>query len=212
MLGRALGIRHWWFDWTIQGWINVTDVLWMPDSVESIGNQSLNVGCFMNATLTCNVTLKAGHPKADANSAEVKAPEEPKPGQGCPDPEVHDSNICRFTETGVPLNHLFMDGFSTINHPFWDTSILGNLHLASYSPCLLGRICIPSPGTHQEDIQVNLLGMRNLVTRIDPKKERSQRKWQIQSLKRTGWFHYVLFHYVLKTPWILVPRSPNNIL
>ena len=31
-------------------------------------------------------TLKAGHPKADANSAEVKAPEEPKPGQGCSNP------------------------------------------------------------------------------------------------------------------------------
>jgi hypothetical protein len=39
--------------------------------------------------------------------------------------------------------------------------------------------------THQEDIQVNLLQMRNLGTKIDPKKEWS-RRWQIQSLKRTG--------------------------
>jgi hypothetical protein len=39
--------------------------------------------------------------------------------------------------------------------------------------------------THQEDIQVNLLQMRNLGTKIDPKKEGS-RRWQIQSLKRTG--------------------------
>ena len=37
----------------------------------------------MHLDATCD-SLKAGHPKADASSAEVKAPEEPKPGQGWP--------------------------------------------------------------------------------------------------------------------------------
>jgi hypothetical protein len=51
----------------------------VESGIDGFIGQSWNVGCFMNA-------LKAGHPKADANSAEVKAPEEPKPGQGCSNP------------------------------------------------------------------------------------------------------------------------------
>ena len=32
----------------------------------------------------------------------------------------------RFPKIGVPPNHPLIDGFSTINHPFWGISILGN--------------------------------------------------------------------------------------
>ena len=29
----------------------------------------------------------------------------------------------------VPLNHLFVIGFSIVNHPFWGSPISGNLHM-----------------------------------------------------------------------------------
>jgi len=33
-----------------------------------------------------------------------------------------------FPKIVVPPNHPFLIGFSTINHPFWDTPIFGNTH------------------------------------------------------------------------------------
>jgi len=31
----------------------------------------------------------------------------------------------------IPPNHTFQIGFSTINHPFWGTTILGNPHITA---------------------------------------------------------------------------------
>ena len=38
----------------------------------------------------------------------------------------------RFPKVGVPPNHLILTIFSIINHPFWITSIYGNLHIRIY--------------------------------------------------------------------------------
>ena len=40
----------------------------------------------------------------------------------------------------VPPNHQFLIGFSLINHPFWDSPILGNPHISLYTPR-----CTPHP-------------------------------------------------------------------
>jgi len=51
-------------------------------------------------------------------------------------PEFTQDTIWGFPKIGIPLNHLFIDGFSTINHPFW--SILG------YPPFMESLIYPPS--------------------------------------------------------------------
>ena len=42
-------------------------------------------------------------------------------------------NIWMFPKIVVPPNHPILIGISIINHPFWGTTIFGNIHMFIYS-------------------------------------------------------------------------------